>query len=190
MRCTILSVPTVSFSLLSLLVIQASAQPNSKIFFTYENPIQGLKIQYPSDWTVSQNGLRDFTDIVGFFAPFGNLSDVFPGRLIISISHYSQNLTLDGYSNLVNNSLNQPTVQIINSNQFILAGNQAHKTIFLASPGIGSLKIETMLIWMIKGSNVYTISFNSEPSKFLTYAPTVQKMIDTFEITNSTKGAN
>ena len=65
---------------------------------------------------VSQNGLRVFSDIVGFYAPFGNLSDVVTGGLIISIRHYSQNITLDDYNTLIDNSLKQPSVQIIESN--------------------------------------------------------------------------
>jgi hypothetical protein len=58
--------------------------------------------------------------------------------------------------------------------------------VFVASPGIVPFKIETMLVWMVKGNNVYTISFNSEPEKFPTYVPIVQKMIDSFEVTNPT----
>ncbi len=84
----------------------------------------------------------------------------------------------------------QSTIQIIETNPFILAGNPAHKTVFLASPGIGSFKIETMLVWMVNRSNVYTISFNSEQAEILTYVPTPLKMINTFEITNSTPGVN
>ncbi len=110
---------------------------------------------------VSQNGLRVFSDIVGFYAPFGNLSDVVTGGLIISIRHFSQNITLDEYNALINNSLKQSSVQIIESNPSTLAGNPAHKTVFLASSGSGLLKIETMLVWTVKGNNVYPISFNS-----------------------------
>lgn len=173
---------------LSLLVlplsgIEASAATN---FVTYQNPVQGVKMQYPSSWMVSQNGLRDFNDVVGFFAPFGNISDLFPGRLILSIKHYSENITLDEYNNLVNNSLKQPTVQIKESSPSTLAGNPAHRTVFLAAPGIAPFPIETLLVWMVKGNNVYTISFNSEPEKFPTYVPIVQKMIDSFEVTNPT----
>ena len=135
---------------------------------------------------VSQNGLRVFSDIVGFYAPFGNLSDVVTGGLIISIRHYSQNITLDDYNTLIDNSLKQPSVQIIESNPSTLTGNPAHKTVFLASSGSGPFKIETMLVWTVKGNNVYTISFNSEAAKYATYLPVVQKMINTFEIENST----
>ena len=143
-------------------------------------------MQYPSDWRVSQNGLRDFSDIIGFYAPYGNLSDLFPAHLIVSIKHYSENMTLDGYSNFVNNSLKQPNVQVIKSNPSTLAGNPAHEAVFVASPGTVPFKIGTILVWMIKGNNVYTISFFSEQGKFLNYIPTAQKMINTFELTNST----
>jgi len=135
---------------------------------------------------VSQNGLRVFSDIVGFDAPFGNLSDVLTRGLILSIRHYSQNISLDGYDNLINNSLKQPGVQIIESNPSTLAGNPAHKTVFLASSGSGPFKIETMLVWTVKGNNIYTIYFNSEAAKYATYLPVVQRMINTFEIENST----
>jgi len=174
-----------SLSLLTLSVTNASAQTNSN-FLTYQNPSQGIKMQYPSSWMASQSGLRVFSDIVGFYAPFGNLSDVLTGGLVLSLRHYSQNITLDGYNNLINNSLKQPGVQIIESNASTLAGNPAHKTVFLASSGSGSFKIETMLVWTVKGNNVYTISFNSEAAKYATYLPVVQKMINTIEIANST----
>jgi len=170
-------------SFLSLSGVEASATTN---FLTYQNPIQGIKMQYPSDWRVSQNGLRDFSDIVGFYAPFGNLSDLFPARLIVSVKHYSENMTLDGYSNFVNNSLKQPNVQVIKSSPSILAGNPAHEVVLVASPGVVPFKIATILVWTLKDNNVYTISFNSDQGKFLTYLPTVQKMINTFELTNST----
>ncbi len=191
MRCQhklIIYMPLIIFvfplSLYSQYVIPASALTNPN-FLTYENPTLGLKIQYPATWIESQNGLKDFSDVVGFYAPFGNLSDISTGTFIVSIRHYSHNITLDGYNSLINNLLKQPNVQAIQSNAFTLAENPAHKVVFLASPP-GLLKMETMLVWTVKGNDVYIISFNSEPSKYPTYAPIVDKMIDTFEITNST----
>jgi hypothetical protein len=171
-------------SLFSQYVIQAYALTNPN-FLTYENPTLGLKIEYPATWIESPNGLKDFSDVVGFYAPFGNLSDISTGTLIVSIRHYSHNITLDGYNSLINNLLKQPNVQTIQSNPFTVAESPAHKVVFSTSaPGL--LKMETMLVWTVKGNNVYIISFNSEPSKYPTYAPIVDKMIDTFQITNST----
>lgn len=183
--CTSLIILVFPLSVFSQYVIQASALTNTN-FLTYENPTLGVKIQYPATWIESQNGLKDFSDVVGFYAPFGNLSDISTGTLIVSIRHYSHNITLDGYNSLINNLLKQPNVRAIQSNPFTLAESPAHKVVFLASPP-GLLKMETMLVWTVKGNNVYIISFNSEPSKYPTYASIVDKMIDTFEITNSTE---
>jgi hypothetical protein len=184
----ILYIPLIIFvfplSLFSQYIIHVFALTGPN-FLAYENPTLGVKIQYPATWIESQNGLKDFSDVVGFYAPFGNLSDISTGTLIVSIRHYLHDITLDGYNSLINNLLKQPNVQAIQSNPFTLAERPAHKVVFLASPP-GLLKMETMLVWTVKGNDVYIISFNSEPSKYPTYAPIVDKMIDTFEITNST----
>ena len=44
-------------------------------FLTYENPLVGIKMQYPSNWTVSSSALRDYSDVVAFYSPLQNLSD-------------------------------------------------------------------------------------------------------------------
>lgn len=97
----------------------------------------------------------------------GTLLGVFLRCLIISIEHYSQNITFNGYNNLVNNSLERLTIQTLESNLYYYYKISAHKTVFVTS-GIGSFfTSETMPVCMIKENNVYTISFNSEVSKFL-----------------------
>ena len=134
---------------------------------------------------MSQTGLGDFSNIVGFYAPFSNLSDISPARAILSINHYSQNITLNEINTSVNNSLNRAGARIIESNQIILSGNPAHKIVYLAI-GNKLLKLETMLVWTMKDNNLYTIAFSAVPAKYSTYVPMVQRMINTFEITNST----
>jgi len=44
-------------------------------------------------------------------------------------------------------------------------------------------KFQDMLIWTIIGGKVYNISFNAEAAKYPTFLPTVQKMINSFQIT-------
>jgi hypothetical protein len=41
-----------------------------------------------------------------------------------------------------------------------------------------------MLVWTAKGNNIYTLSFNGDAAKYSHYLPIIQKMIDSFEITN------
>src|SRR5690242_7831040 len=50
--------------------------PTTSNFLTYQDPTYGIKIQYPSDWTMSKTGLRDYTNIVAFYSPLQNLTAV------------------------------------------------------------------------------------------------------------------
>ena len=91
-------------------------------FLAYENPLQGIKVQYPSNWTMSVSDLRSYTDVVAFYSPLQNLSDAFPARLVLSVSKYSQNISLDEHTNLTVSALNQSQDLILNeSNPFTLA---------------------------------------------------------------------
>jgi eukaryotic-like serine/threonine-protein kinase len=157
--------------------------PTTSNFLTYQNPTYGIKIQYPSDWTMSQTGLRDYTNIVAFYSPLQNLTAV-PSQFLLSRTHYSQNITLNDYGKLVNATLQQPGVQIVESKPFTLGdGTPAHSTVFIPPSGNVPFRPEIMLVWTVKGSNVYTLLYNGEAAKYSFYLPTIQKMINSFEIT-------
>jgi len=159
--------------------------PATSNFLTYQNqnPTYGIKIQYPSDWTMSQAGLRDYTNIVAFYSPLQNLTAV-PSQFLLSRTHYSQNITLNDYGKLVNATLQQPGVQIVESKPFTLGdGTPAHSIVFIPPSGSVPFKPEIMLVWTVKGSNVYTLLYNGEAAKYSFYLPTIQKMINSFEIT-------
>jgi eukaryotic-like serine/threonine-protein kinase len=156
-------------------------------FLTYQNPTYGIKILFPSDWTVSQTGLKDHTNIIAFFSPLENLSDAFSEHVLLSLNRYSQNITLNDYGKLVNNTINQPGVQIVESKPITLAGGYpAHTIVFTPRsqpPGGNALfKPEILLLWTVKGDNVYTISYNAEATRYSKYLPTVLKMVDSFQI--------
>jgi hypothetical protein len=155
-------------------------------FRTYQNPDYSIKMQYPSDWSASKSGLRDYTNVIAFYSPLENISDIFPEHLTLSITGYSQHITLQKFNTVLNNTLKQPAVKTIESNPTTLAGNPAHKIVFLPPTDNVPFKFETMLVWTVKSDKVYIISYNAEAARYSTYLPTIQKMIDSFEITNST----
>jgi hypothetical protein len=155
-------------------------------FRTYQNPDYSIKMQYPSDWSASKSGLRDYTNVIAFYSPLENISDIFPEHLTLSITGYSQHITLKKFNTVLNNTLKQPAVKTIESNPTTLAGNPAHKLVFLPPTDNVPFKFETMLVWTVKSDKVYIISYNAEAARYSTYLPTIQKMIDSFEITNST----
>lgn len=158
----------------------------SNNFRTYQNPDYAIKMQYPSDWSASKSGLRDYTNIIAFYSPLENISDVFPEHLTLSITGYSQHITLQKFNTVLNNTLRQPGIKIIESNPTTLAGNPAHKIVFLPPTNNVPFKFETMLVWTVKNDKVYIVSYNAEAARYPTYLPIIQKMINSFEITNST----
>jgi hypothetical protein len=153
-------------------------------FLTYQNPTYGIKIQYPSDWTMSQTGLADYNNIVAFYSPLGNLSDMIPQRLLLSRTHYSQNISLNDYSKLVNDTLKQPGIQIVESKSITLTGGVlAHRVVFIPPAVNASFKPVIMLVWTAKGDNAYTLLYSGDAARYHIFLPIIEKMIDSFEIT-------
>ena len=152
-------------------------------FLTYENPLVGIKMQYPSNWTVSDTALRDYNDVVAFYSPLQNLSDALPAQLVLSMVRYSQNVSLDEYTNLSLSALNQSQQFIVNeSNPFTLANNPAHKIIFSAISPTEQINFNVMQIWTSIGNKLYILSYNAEASKFSTHLNTIQQMLDSVKI--------
>src|SRR5215475_13571987 len=78
---------------------EASAQ-SATGFLTYENPTYGVEIKYPDTWVVSTTGFQTYNNIVGFYSPLQNLTDILPAEVSLSIRTYLQNVTLDEYTNV------------------------------------------------------------------------------------------
>ena len=153
-------------------------------FFTYENPALGVKIQYPSDW---KKEVKD-ASTVDFFSPKENNSDRYLENLGVQVDSLSQNMTLDEFTSHQIDSLNQsfPNSKIIDSKMTTLAGNPAHKVVFNyggeQQQHIPLFKI--IQIWMIRDNKIYIITSGAEFNKYSKYLPIIQKMIDSFGISN------
>ena len=182
----LLTIGILVLSFHSITIPKGSATTTNNNFRTYQNPDYAIKMQYPSDWSVSKSGLKDYTNVIAFYSPLENISDIFPEHLTLSITSYSQHITLQKFNTVLNSTLKQPGVKIIESSPTTLAGNPAYKIVFLPPTANIPLKFETMLVWAVKNDKVYIMSYNAEAARYSTYLPTIQKMIDSFEITNST----
>jgi len=156
---------------------------NSSNFSTYENPIFGIKILYPSNWDKQENSSSSnnstLYDIVTFSPPFKNSSDII-GKLAVKIDNISdiKPTTLADYADAIISDLKQD-FRVTESNT-TLAGNPAYKILYTGLEE--SVDLQAMLVMAIKGDRAYIISYTAEPENFSYYLPTVQKMIDSFEI--------
>ena len=157
---------------------------NSINFSTYENPIFGIKILYPANWdkqenSSSSNDNSTLIDLVAFSPPFKNNSDIV-GKLIVQVDNISniKPITLANYANNTISDLRQD-FRVSESNA-TLAGNPAYKIVYTGLEA--SIDLKAMMVMTIKGDRAYIISYTAEPEKYSYYLPTVQKMIDSFEI--------
>ena len=160
---------------------QQSAAPN---FLTYENPVYGIKMQYPADWTVSTTGFRSYTDIVGFYSPLQNLTDVLPAQVSLSIMTYSHNVSLDEYTNMTLTDIEQQGLQVNESDVFTLAGNPGHRIIFSPPPPPQTTPItfSVMQVWTTINDKIYLLSYNAEGSEFQKNLPVVEQMLNSLQV--------
>ena len=164
---------------------QRFAATTSK-FLTYTNPNHGIKIQYPSNWTL---GEHPYTDrfVVDFTPTLKNISDTAPATVTLSVETVKQNTTLNGFTVATLDKAKQslPGFQIIESNTTTLAGNPAHKITYAFASTDPSVQLPflSMNVWTIKHSKVYNISYTEAKSNYVKYLSTVQNIIDSFKLT-------
>ncbi|HEX7257202.1 MAG TPA: PsbP-related protein [Nitrososphaeraceae archaeon] len=158
---------------------------SSSSLLSYENPTYGITIQYPSNWMTSTNQLPTYNSIIGFYSPLESLSDVLPVEFALSITTYTNNISLDEYTKITRTALEQQGMEISESSATTLAGNPAHKITFSPGDQIAQnspVEFKFMQIFTIIGNKVYSLSYNAEASKFSTHLNTIQQMLDSVKI--------
>jgi len=178
-----ISAITFEYSPLQHTIIQqeALAQPDSS-FLTYDNPAHGIKMRYPADWTVSTNGLQSYSDIVGFFSPLQNLTDVLPAQVALSVMSYSANVSLDEYTNMTLTEIEQQGLEVAESNAFTLAGNPGYRIIFSPPPQTVPVSLNVLQVWTVINDKVYLLAYTAEGSEFQNNLPLVQQMLDSLQV--------
>ena len=167
---------------------QNKSSDNPTNFLTYQNPIVGLKIQYPFNWDKQENISSSdknstLTDLVRFISPFKNSSDTVAERFDIKVDNISniQPTTLADYANDTITNLGHDFKVIVSDTNATLSGFPAYKFVYT---GIGeNVDLQAMLLLTIKGDRAFIISYTAEPTIFSYYLPTILKMVNSFEFT-------
>ena len=169
-----------------------SAQPSTTSgsnLITYDNPTHKLKMQYPSDWTVSTNALPTYSGVVAFYSPLQNLQDILPAELSLSITTYIQSVSIDEYTRTTLAALEQQGIQVSESSAFTLAGKPGHRIVFSPPEPRGQetqdapqISIRIMQTWTTIDNKVYLLSYSAEDSKFQKYLPTVEQMLMSLQV--------
>jgi eukaryotic-like serine/threonine-protein kinase len=158
-----------------------STNPAETKFLIYENSTFGIKMQYPSSWTKQtagqgvnfvllangKNNLEQFlaklnvTGIIGFppNVPLKAMAD----RVVDGYRHFLGNFQIESYTNTT------------------LGGNNAIKIVY-SYTNTKNNSFNATDIATIKNDRLYVIQYYAESSKYQSYLPTLQKMIDSFQI--------
>jgi eukaryotic-like serine/threonine-protein kinase len=153
-------------------------------FLTYENSTLGIKIQYPSNWTKqtarggiafvvlptgSNNNPEQFltklnvTGIMGFppNVPLKAMAD----RVIDGYRHFLRNFQIESFANST------------------LGGDNAIKIVYRYTDPKNNSSFMATDIATVKSDRLYVIQYYAQLPRIQSYLPTLQKMVDSLQIT-------
>ena len=175
----------------------------------YANSIDGIKIQYPSDWTLVERGDNSYhmlDVVVEFLQP--NQNNYYNPN--VSASHNSIRLSIEDYSTFedAEGAISVGDTRDVKEDQLQNIGNHRIGSIGISCPGfdIKSYNRNATLsgnpayqisfdysyldnnkkateIWTVKGDKVYIIDYVANEQVYDITLPVVQRMIEAFEIT-------
>jgi molybdopterin-biosynthesis enzyme MoeA-like protein len=158
---------------------------------SYSNPVFGIKLEYPITWSAFElnSKFRDnvTSGIALLRAPLDNVSDKYAERINFNTQVFdSKNATLDAYtSSILNSYANTSGVKMLESAATTLAGQPAHKVVFL-DERVDPLKLKKMQVWSVfNNSKSYVVTFGAEESKYQAYLPLFQEILKSIQVTSS-----
>ena len=155
-------------------------------FLIYENnSTLGIKIQYPANWERIESEANAHG--VLFLSPSESNSDRFLESFSVS-SNILFNSNNNSVDELARRAISEhiehlPDFQLVYTKLITVKDNPAYLLVYKYTDLVFG-KAMAMDIGMPNGYNVYVLSYLADPAKFLIYLPTIQKMIDSFEIQN------
>ena len=152
-------------------------------FLVYESPVHRIRTQYPDGWEILIQSPSNSSLSLRFNSPPENDTDIFRENVLLVIDTISNNTILSNYTSAALTSYLE-TYSDLKFNE-LSSTNLTNGTIpaykLVASRTQDGL--EFMQIFAIKDGQIYTILYSSEKTRYSTYLPIVEKMINSFEVT-------
>jgi hypothetical protein len=173
------------FILLSTQNIQGiSHSESSKEFKTYENPLYGINIKYPSDWRYyEKNGPENFSPDrifqVSFLSPSNKgLSDMV--FVWFNIENIKDSLSLDDRRNILLKNLNNSSIDVkVQSTK--LSGINAYMIDYTNK----AVELQRNIgIEAIRNGLVYSLDFTAQPDTFEQNMNSIETMIKSTNISS------
>jgi hypothetical protein len=158
--------------------------PLAEDFTLYENPMYGIKIQYPADWIKAESPRQNET-IISFTPKTTGSPDSSNSmaQFVIRVST-SQNKSLDEKEKELITEKTEQSIDfhVVDKAESTLAGNPARIITYTRKRKVGPRNsIKAVNYLTIKGDKAYILAYHEDESKYSNYFYTVEKMIDSFE---------
>jgi hypothetical protein len=165
---------------------EGSVQSLSDGSLIYESPVYGFRTQYPDGWDIIIQGTSNSSLSLRFNSPLENDTDNFRENLRIEVNNISNTSNTTALSNLTSATLTSylelyPGLKVIELSSANLANNTIPAYKLVAS--LTQEGLDFMQIFAIKEGTVYTISYISQSSRYSTYLPIIEQIINSFEMT-------
>jgi hypothetical protein len=147
-------------------------------FFWYIDDDEGIRMQYPSDWRVSDTNLGR-NDVIKFFSPEENTDlGVATAAVLVKVAPAGE-ITLDEVAAQEMEGASKTRALDIGGTE--LSGLQAYESIFYEYGANRTLKV--MSTFTINDDQLYRINYAADTSKYDDYLPAIEEMLRSFEFT-------
>jgi serine/threonine-protein kinase len=151
-------------------------------FLVYESPVYGIRTQYPDGWEIVIQSTSNSSLSLKFNSPPENDTDIFHENVLLEINTIN-NTALSNFTGAALGSYleSYPDFELIELTSTNLANNTipAYKLVgSRTQEGLDFMQIVAM-----KEDKVYVITYSSEMTRYSTYLPIIEKIINSFEVT-------
>jgi hypothetical protein len=149
----------------------------------YESPDYGIRTQYPEGWEILIQRTSNSSISLRFDSPPENDTDNFRENVLFVIDTISNNTTLSNFTSAAVTSYLEryPDLEFSEVSSTNLTNNTIPAYKLVATRAQDGL--DFMQIFAIQDDKVYTITYSSERTRYSTYLPIIERVIDSFEVT-------
>ena len=149
----------------------------------YESPDYGIRTQYPEGWEILIQRTSNSSISLRFDSPPENDTDIFRENVLFVIDTISNNTALSNFTSAAVTSYLEryPDLEFseVSSTNLTNGTIPAYKLVATRTQD----GLDFMQIFAIKDDKVYTITYSSTTTRYSTYLPIIERVIDSFEVT-------
>ena len=149
------------------------------MFYWYENRQEGIRIKYPSDWTIVNDSALTETSVVRFQLPRINPSLGFPA-VIVSILKYPSSYYENSQSFDIGSTEDGDIIRMLNISRTTLGHLPAYSSLYY-DYSHSDIARKVFTIFTNYDSELYGITFSVDPDKYENYLTQIKEMIHSFQ---------